>query len=115
MSSYNIKFKVWSKNGETRVYVSGTWVEYRDIWSHADGYLRTDETGVILWNHAFKAGPATITRCEMNAMAMRDIIETLRCATFAELLERIAQCQTKSGNFSFRQYEKKYILPKMEK
>jgi len=117
MSTYNIKLKVWTNatTGETRIYVDGKYVEYRNVLSHANLYLKADENGAIIWNNSFKCNYNTITAAEMNRLAFGELIKALNGwndnsnISFAELLERVTACQTKGGNFSFRQYEKKYF------
>lgn len=113
MSGYNLKIKRWERDGDVRYYLDGRYVDYRHKWSGADGvYLCADETGGIKWKHGFRTCPHTIARAERNAEAAKAIISGLDLdgISFAEFERRYAECLTPRGNFSVRQYEKKFQL-----
>ena len=110
MSDYNLKLKVWTKGEETRVYVNGKFVEYRSVWSFANSYFYKREDGSCGWKPAFKQGPWNMRQSEENAMAMEEISKFFSVVSFDELLKRLVECQTKGGNVSIRQYEKKFVL-----
>lgn len=113
MSEYNLKIKRWGRDGEVRFYLDGRFVEFRSEQSGAECvYLRANEDGSVGWSHGFRCGPDTIRRAERNAYAAQSAIKGLWLdrITFEEFERRYAGCLTKGGNFSVRQYEKKYQL-----
>ena len=113
MSDYNLKIKRWERDGDVRYYLDGRFVDHRSEWSNADGvYLCADENGGIKWKHGFRTGPHTVARAERNAKAAKAIISGLDLdgISFAEFERRYAECLTVRGNFSVRQYEKKFQL-----
>lgn len=110
MSYANLKLKVWNKAGKCRVYIDTRYVEGRNVISWCDGdWIEADENGNA--KATFK-GPRDGNRAEMSAMGRVEVMEMLECGRgklpFATLLERIAECQTAGGNFSYTQYEKAY-------
>ena len=116
MSEYNLKIKRWERDGDVRFYLDGRFVEFRSEQSGAECvFLRAKEDGSIGWRHGFRCGPETIARAERNAYAAQAVIKSLELdgITFAEFERRYSECLTKSGNFSVRQYEKKYLLPEL--
>jgi hypothetical protein len=112
--AYELRFRRWERDGDVRFYLDGRYVDPRLEESGAECvYLRCNEDGSVGWRHGFRTGPDTIRRAERNAWAAKATIEGLKLdqISFAEFERRFQECMTKGGNFSVRQYEKKYLLP----
>ncbi len=113
MSDYNLKIKRWERDGEVRYYLDGRYVDFRSEWSRAECvFLCEKEDGLVGWKHGFRCSPNTIRRAEDNAEAAKAIIKglSLEDISFIEWEDRFSQSLTKGGNFSVRQYEKKFQL-----
>lgn len=109
MSYKNLKLNVWTGGDKVRVYIDARFIEARNVASHANGdWIEADENGNC--RATFK-GPR-MRFAEDSAMGRAEVMSMLDMdrgpLPFAELLERIAACQTKGGHFSYAQYEKAY-------
>jgi hypothetical protein len=119
MSCYNLKLKIWRKDNQTRIYITTRWCNYRAGISAADGhYFQRGERGEVLCCHSrqYVRGLG-----EENSFAMYEVMRLLsdmprnddnraHWIDFDTLLTRIEASQTKKGNFSLLQYEKRFQL-----
>lgn len=111
MSYKNLKLRKWtSPQGEVRLYINTRYVEGRNVMSWCDGdFIIADENGNA--KATFK-GTRNGNAAEMGAMGRAEVMEMLilngRSVSFSELVERVEQCQTEGGNFSYAKYEKAY-------
>jgi len=105
MSFSSLKLNVWTgPTGEARVYINSAFVERANIWRYADGaYLYASDKGTILWDS--KRPDASSSTGVACCKLIKEL--GLENAQFDELLRRISLCQTKGGNFSMTQYDKR--------
>ena len=104
-----MKLRVWRGGDKVRVYIDTRYVERRNVISYADGdWIEADENGNC--RASFK-GPR-MRYAEESAMGREEVMEMLTCGRgplpFETLLQRIEECQTDAGNFSYRRYENAY-------
>ena len=107
MSYRNLKLRVWRSVDKVRVYIDTKYVEHRNVMSWCDGdWIEADENGNA--RATFK-GPRDGNAAEMSAMGRAEVLAVLGAPLrFDTLLQRIDECLTDSGNFSYPRYERAY-------
>lgn len=106
MSYKSIRLNVWRREGhEERIYIDTRFVDYRHGLGPANGdWIKSDDSGMC----KFSGRPRYDGEGRPGAYEKLSDYLALNGLSFSSLLERIAECQTKGGHFSYAQYEKRY-------